>query len=75
MPGDERSLVKVGEITATDSFPDVKGYSANAATPADELMVTELEVNSELFPGAKAYSGTLTNTTAQSIRLEAIHMP
>jgi len=28
-----------------------------------------------LFPGAKAYSGKLTNASIQSIRLEAVQMP
>ena len=41
-----------------------------------QLIVTDItKPGDTLFPGAKAYSGKLTNTTTQSIRLEAIQMP
>jgi len=48
--------------------------SDNATSPPLELKVNELKTTS-FFPGAKAYSATLTNTTTQSIRLEAVQMP
>ena len=49
------------------------GYSSDRS-PSLELKVSKLK-DSNFFPGAKAYSATLTNTTTQSIRLELIKMP
>jgi hypothetical protein len=40
-----------------------------------ELRVKELAVNSELFPGARAYSAKLTNTTKESISIEVHQAP
>ncbi len=41
-----------------------------------QLIVTDItKPGDTLFPGAKAYSGKLTNASIQSIRLEAVQMP
>jgi len=48
---------------------------SRVAAPRLELRVSEMKVNADLFPGAKAYSATLTNTTTRPIRLEAVQMP
>jgi hypothetical protein len=51
-------------------------HANHAATAHQlELKVSELRVNDDLFPGAKSYSATLTNTTTQPIRVELIKMP
>ena len=51
------------------------GYASdNSTSPRLELKVSELKA-SALFPGAKAYSATLTNTTTRPIQMEAIQMP
>src|SRR5437762_7703278 len=50
------------------------GYASdNSTSPRLELKVSELKPSS-LFPGAKAYSATLTNTTTQPIPLELLQM-
>ena len=56
-------------LLAVDNYADDKSRS-----PSLELKVSKLK-DSNFFPGAKAYSATLTNTTTQSIRLELIKMP
>jgi hypothetical protein len=43
-------------------------------SPRLELKLSELKPSS-LFPGAKAYSATLTNTTAQPIPIEVLQLP
>ena len=48
----------------------VNNYAEDkAASPSFELKVSELK-DSNLFPGAKGYSATLTNTTSKAIPLE-----
>lgn len=44
-------------------------------SPKLELTVGELEVNSNLFPGARGYSAKLTNTTQESIPVEVHQSP
>ena len=58
-------------LSAADSYTSEKVPSSMF-----QLIVTDItKPGDTLFPGAKAYSGKLTNTTTQSIRLEATQMP
>ena len=58
-------------LSATSSYTSEKPLSSKL-----QLIVTDItKPGNTLFPGAKAYSGKLTNTTTQSIRLEAVQMP
>ena len=45
--------------------------SDNAKSPSLELKVSKLK-DSDLFPGAQAYSATLTNTTTKAMPLELV---
>jgi len=45
-----------------------------AIFPKLELTVRELK-SSDLFPGAKGYAATLTNTTTQAIPIELLQLP
>src|SRR5437764_5854907 len=62
------SLMLFALVTANSDASDKK------TSPRLELKVNELKASS-FFPGAGAYSATLTNTTTRPIRLEAIQMP
>jgi hypothetical protein len=46
--------------------------SAKPTSHTLELNISELKTNGELFPGAKSYSATLTNTTNKAIPLELV---
>jgi len=51
------------------------GYASdNSTSPRLELKVSELKARS-LFPGAKAFAATLTNTTTQPIPIELLQAP
>lgn len=55
-------------LTATGNTSD------KTSSPRLELKLNELKPNT-LFPGAKAYSATLTNTTTQPITIELLQLP
>jgi len=57
-------------------LPAAANYAGDeAASPQLQLKMSELKVNSDLFPGAKSYSAKLTNTTTQTIPIELLQLP
>jgi len=65
----------VSFLMMVGSVPIAMSYTRdNATSPRLELKVSELK-DSNLFPGAKGYSATLTNTTTQPIPIELLQAP
>jgi hypothetical protein len=63
-------------IVVVFASPAISYANEKAPSSKLQLVVTDItKPENKLFPGAKAYSGKLTNTTTQPIRLEAIQMP